>query len=54
MAQSKRVGTGKLGWCLDGLHTACVHITPHLALVCACDCHDTPNTNPPTNDPVLC
>lgn len=54
MAQSKRIGTRKLGWCLDGFHTACVHITPNMGLVCACDCHDTPNPNPPTNDPVSC
>lgn len=39
---TKRVGTRKLGWCLDQLHDRCPHITPNLGLICACDCHDTP------------
>ena len=55
MAQSKRVGTRRLGWCLDGLHEACIHITPNMGLVCACECHDTPtNTQPTDNDPISC
>lgn len=40
MANTKREGTRKLGWCLDGLHETCIHITPHTQMVCACECHE--------------
>ena len=43
MSLQKRRGTDRLGWCLDGLHHKCPHITPNLRLRCGCPCHsDTP------------
>ena len=41
MTSSKRAGTGKFGWCLDGLHDQCVVWFTNSDRRCACTCHDS-------------
>jgi hypothetical protein len=39
MATTKRVGTRKFGWCLDGLHHKCIERTGS-GYTCGCECHE--------------